>query len=304
MYYLAQYRTTTLSKAGGLNNSDTTGIVLATIPTDVDTDVPGILCLTFTNPLVTDDAEFITYTSINPATKELQGVTRGQEGYGAQTHDNGATIAWVVSKSHINNINDKLTGVDANGVQLTEINDTNGNEEIKFVATSSAVNEISLTNSATGNAPSISATGDDTNISLNLVPKGSGTAQVGGIEIATASSTTTLTNKRITKRTDTVASSATPTINTDTTDIFTITALATDITSMTTNLSGTPTLGQSLIIRILDNGTARAITWGASFASRGGTLPTTTTVSKYTYVGLIWNTVTSTWDCVAVTTES
>ena len=115
--------------------------------------------------------------------------------------------------------------------------------------------------------------------------------------------TQTLTNKRITKRTGTVASAAEPTINTDNVDMFTITALAVAITSMTTNLSGTPTLGQTLIIRILDDGTARAITWGASFASRGATLPTTTTLSKYLYVGFIYNTTTSTWDCIAVVNE-
>lgn len=105
-------------------------------------------------------------------------------------------------------------------------------------------------------------------------------------------------------RTTTETSSATPTINTDNTDIHTITALATAITSMTTNLSGTPVNGQKLIVRIKDNGTARAITWGASFASRGATLPTTTVLGKYHYVGLIWNSTTSTWDAVAAVTEA
>lgn len=108
----------------------------------------------------------------------------------------------------------------------------------------------------------------------------------------------------IVERTNTVTSSATPSINTDTTDIFTITALAAAITSMSTNLSGTPVNGQKLTIRILDNGTARAITWGASFASRGATLPTTTVISKYLYVGLIYNSTTSTWDCVATAQEA
>lgn len=120
----------------------------------------------------------------------------------------------------------------------------------------------------------------------------------------TLTGTQTLTNKRITPRTDTVASSATPSINTDTTDFFTITALATAITSMTSGLTGTPTSGQKLVIRILDNGTARAINWGSSFASRGAALPTTTTANKYTYVGLIWNSTASKWDCVATATEA
>ena len=60
------------------------------------------------------------------------------------------------------------------------IADSNGNEQIAFSATGSAVNELTVTNAATSNAPSLSATGDDTNISLNFVPKGTGTAQVGG----------------------------------------------------------------------------------------------------------------------------
>lgn len=113
-----------------------------------------------------------------------------------------------------------------------------------------------------------------------------------------------LDQPRIKPRSGTVASSATPTYNTDNVDIFTITALAAAITSMTTNLSGTGTNGQKLIIRIKDDGTARAITWGASFASRGGTLPTTTVLSKTHYVGLIWNSTASTFDCVAASVEA
>lgn len=104
--------------------------------------------------------------------------------------------------------------------------------------------------------------------------------------------------------TNTVTSHATPSINTDACDIFTITAQAEAITSMTSGLSGTPVNGQKLIIRILDNGTARAITWGTSFASRGATLPTTTVLSKYLYVGLIYNSTASKWDCVAVVNEA
>lgn len=115
--------------------------------------------------------------------------------------------------------------------------------------------------------------------------------------------TQTLTNKRVTPRVGTVASDATPTINTDNVDVFTITALAAAITSFTTNLSGTPTTGQSLLIRILDNGTARALAWGASFASRGATLPTTTVLGKYLYVGFRWNEVAADWDCVSVAQE-
>ena len=59
------------------------------------------------------------------------------------------------------------------------INDENGNEQIIFQTTSSAVNQFDITNAATGNAPSISATGDDSNIDLALIPKGTGETKVG-----------------------------------------------------------------------------------------------------------------------------
>ena len=61
----------------------------------------------------------------------------------------------------------------------TSILDTNGNELLLLTATGSAVNEITLANAASGNAPSLTASGE-TNVSLNLVPKGSGTLQGNG----------------------------------------------------------------------------------------------------------------------------
>ena len=61
----------------------------------------------------------------------------------------------------------------------TSILDTNGNELMLLTATGSAVNEITLANAASGNAPSITASGE-TNVSLNLVPKGSGQVQING----------------------------------------------------------------------------------------------------------------------------
>jgi hypothetical protein len=60
------------------------------------------------------------------------------------------------------------------------IADENGNEQIIFQTTSSAVNQFDVTNAATGNAPEISATGGDTNISLKITPKGSGQVLLDG----------------------------------------------------------------------------------------------------------------------------
>ncbi len=121
--------------------------------------------------------------------------------------------------------------------------------------------------------------------------------------IIKTTSTQTLTNKRVTKRVTAITSNANPTINTDNCDVVDITAQAAAIASMTTNLSGTPTNFQGLIIRIKDDGTARAITWGAKYEARGTALPTTTVISKVLTVGFIYDTVTAKWGCVASAQE-
>jgi hypothetical protein len=113
----------------------------------------------------------------------------------------------------------------------------------------------------------------------------------------------TLANKRITARVTSIASSATPAINTDNCDMVSITALATDITSMTTNLTGTPSNGDMLLFRIKDDGTARAITWGASFVPAGAALPTTTVLSKVLHALFIWDSVAAEWYCLSTAQE-
>jgi hypothetical protein len=63
----------------------------------------------------------------------------------------------------------------------TSILDTNGNELFKLTATSSAVNEITYNNAATGNKPTLTASGDDTNIGVSIQPKGSGTVTIDAL---------------------------------------------------------------------------------------------------------------------------
>ncbi len=101
-----------------------------------------------------------------------------------------------------------------------------------------------------------------------------------------------------------ISSSATPTIDTDSYDFVDITALATNITSMTTNLSGTPVNMQKLIVQIKDNGVARTITWGASFVADGVALPSTTVAGKRLKVGFLYQTSVSKWGCVAAINET
>jgi len=105
-YFSPQFISTSLSTVGGIDDSQTTGIKITSV-SGVEIAKPGILCLSYANPIVTDNAEWITYTSID-GTNELQGVTRGAEGFSAKAHSNGVTAAFPISKSHINNLNTAL----------------------------------------------------------------------------------------------------------------------------------------------------------------------------------------------------
>ncbi len=183
------------------------------------------------------------------------------------------------------------------GTSKASISDTGAVTGASYTTTSTSAGSLELDEAA--------ANGSNF-LKLSAAASRSGDATVildgtDGTTITLPSVTGTLRN--LAPRSNTTTSSATPSINVDTTDIFTITALAAAITSMTSGLSGTPTNGQKLIIRFKDDGTARAITWGASFASRGATLPSTTVLGKYMYVGLIYNSTATIWDCISVIQE-
>jgi hypothetical protein len=73
-----------------------------------------------------------------------------------------------------------ITSPTINDPIINEINDANGNEEIIFTTTTSAVNELTIANAATGNNPNITASGSDANIGINLTPKGVGEITFNG----------------------------------------------------------------------------------------------------------------------------
>ena len=197
---------------------------------------------------------------------------RGLEGGTAQGHAINATVKGILTAAMWNDMIDALTNV--------------------LSLTTGAVDSTKVPVVSGGFATTLTVTAS-TNVTL---PTTGTLSAIAGAE--------TLANKRITKRVCTIVSSATPTVNTDSYDVVTITAQGEAITSMTSGLSGTPTNFQSLIYRILDDGTNRVITWGASFAAKGTALPTTTTATKLLTVGFLYDTVAGTWGCVASATES
>jgi hypothetical protein len=126
---------------------------------------------------------------------------------------------------------------------------------------------------------------------------GTGQTSLAAATIATYAGTETLTNKRITPRISTITTAATITPTGDSSDQYNVTALA--VTALIALPSGTPTDGQKLIIRILDNGTSQTLSWGA-YRLIGTTLPSSTIPNKVLYVGCIYNAAALSWDVVSV----
>lgn len=96
-----------------------------------------------------------------------------------------------VFADHIQTLTNKtLTSPILNTARVgTSINDTNGAELIKVTATASAVNEITLANAATGNKPTITASGNDTNITVQITGKGTGSVEINKFAITSSTIT-------------------------------------------------------------------------------------------------------------------
>lgn len=159
----------------------------------------------------------------------------------------------------------------------TAIADDSGNEYIKFVKTASAVNEISFTNSATGNSPDLSATGGDTNIGLSITTKGTGLVKFNDgayFPEATLTDGTTISWD--------VGSSP----------VAKVTLGGNRTLSAPTN----GLTGQFISIAVIQDSTgSRTLTWNSAYEFTGDTAPTlTTTASKadvfvFRYNGTVWH---------------
>jgi len=150
--------------------------------------------------------------------------------------------------------------LDANGNNIlidnaNFIGDENGNEQIKFATTASAVNEMTATNAATGNAPELSATGGDSNVDLNLTPKGIGRVTFNGAGKI----------QQIAEKITNSATAATGTVNFD--------VITQAVLNYTTDASGNWTLnirgdGSNSLDSIMDTGESITV---AHIVKQGGT---------------------------------
>lgn len=145
-----------------------------------------------------------------------------------------------------------------------------------------------------GGALGTPASGTVTNLT------GTASININGTVGATTPNVGTFT--RLRTGVGTTASGATITADSDAVNQYNVTALAVPATIAAP--SGTPVDGQKLIYRIKDDGTARALTWNATFRPIEVTLPTTTVANKTIYVGCIYNSADIVWDVIASLTQT
>ena len=202
----------------------------------------------------------------------------------------GNTVNWLDSTVSITGISTTATGTvltltdtsisstqDIRLPTAKSIADDSGNEYIKFVKTASAVNEISITNSATGTSPDLSATGGDTNIGLSITTKGTGLIKFNdGAYFPEA----------------TLTDGATVTWDASTAPVCKLTLGGNRALSAPTNGA----TGQFISIAVIQDATgSRTLTWNSAYEFTGDTAPTlTTTVSKadvfvFRYNGTVWH---------------
>jgi hypothetical protein len=175
---------------------------------------------------------------------------------------------------------------------IAQINDSNGNAELKFSAIASAVNQVTIENASTGNPVHISATGTDTNIGIHLAPKGaSGYINVqGGVDSTkrfmfnpdggTTNTRTMLSTSQTVDRTLTLPDATDTLVGKATTDTFTNKSISgstntlsnignASLTNSAITINGTSTsLGGSISV-----GTVTSVTGTSPVVSSGGNTP-------------------------------
>ena len=204
-------------------------------------------------------------------------------------------------------LNQNTTGTAANVTGIVAV--ANGGTGLSS-GTSGGIPYFSATNEITSSAALAAnalVVGGGAGVAPTTITTGTGVVTALGNTtntdngLVTGSGTVTFSNKRIDSRVSSSASPASLTPDISAFDQYNVTALA---NALAINAPiGTPVDGNKLLIRLLDNGTTRALTWNGTYTVIGSVLPTSTTAGKTTYVGCIYNANNTRWDVVAVTTQ-
>ena len=168
---------------GALSNGKNQVIKLTgTITGNKNVVIPDSIEKTFIVENATSGAHTVTFKTTSGTGVTWSATDKGTK----MIYSDGTNVVDTAFTDLISDKSPQLAAdLDANGNNIlidngNSINDENDLEQIKFSTTASAINEFTVKNAAAGNAPDLQATGDDTNIDLNLTPKGIGRATFNG----------------------------------------------------------------------------------------------------------------------------
>ncbi len=162
----------------------------------------------------------------------------------------------------------------------TSILDTNGNQLALLTATSSAVNEFTIANAATGNGPTLSSTGDDTNIDINVTPKGTGDVVLAGdtVKVGDSGAAATLTSNGAGALTVTTGGAADLVLSTNSgtdSSIITITDAANGNIALTPNGTGEVVVGSGTANATVTSSGAHDLILDTNSGTNSGTITIT-----------------------------
>lgn len=258
--------------------------------------VSGSVATATTTPAITLTLGAITPTSVNSvvvsgSSTPTLAVTGTTTVSGTNTGDQTTVSGNAGTATALQNAR-TIGGVSFNGTANITVATATGGFTVSGGDLALGANNVTVTGSIAATGSRVTK-GWFTDLEVTNAPTSS------GVVIPTISSINTLTNKFITPQLQSVADAGgtlTPVSLTNDMAIATALSQATTIAAP----SGSPVQGERLVIRLKDNGTARALTWNSIYrASSDLALPTTTILSKTLYCGFIYNSTDTKWDLVA-----
>jgi len=184
--------TTTLAKADGALNATVASRIIILGAVSPET-IAGAKIVTM--PVLTENFYLIKNSTTGVHTVQLKAASGSGATVTWATGDKGWKIVYFDGVATNTGVYDTGFSTSAGDVTLTgtqtltnktltapkigtSILDTNGAELLLLTATGSAANEFTLANAASGNGPTLSATGE-TNVGININPKGTGVLKSG-----------------------------------------------------------------------------------------------------------------------------